>query len=57
MSAGIEPIVAEQPLSPRLRAHALVGKHTGRRECHIEPDWLLVSKLEPGAAIFERLNH
>jgi mRNA interferase YafQ len=47
-------IVAEQPLPPRLRDHVLVGKYTGRRECHIEPDWLLVYKLESGAVIFER---
>jgi len=26
----------------------------GRRECHIEPDWLLVYRLEPGVVIFER---
>lgn len=47
-------IVFEQPLPPRLRDHALVGKYLDRRECHIEPDWLLVYKLGPGAALFER---
>ena len=26
--------------------HALNGKYTGYRECHIEPDWLLVYKIE-----------
>lgn len=50
----IELIVAEQPLPPRLRDHALVGQYSGRRECHLEPDWLLVYKLEPGTVIFER---
>ncbi len=41
-------IVAEQPLPPRLSDHALVGQYSGRRECHIEPDWLLVYK--PGSS-------
>lgn len=50
----IELIVSEQPLPPRLRDHPLVGKYVGRRECHIEPDWLLVYKLEPGAVVLER---
>ena len=26
--------------------HALVGNYSGYRECHIEPDWLLVYKIE-----------
>ena len=50
----IELIVAEQPLPPRLRDHSLVGQYSGRRECHLEPDWLLVYKLEPETVIFER---
>jgi addiction module RelE/StbE family toxin len=25
-----------------------------RRECHVEPDWLLVYKRESGVVIFER---
>ena len=50
----IELIMAEQPLPQRLRDHVLVGKYAGRRECHIEPDWLLLYKLESREAIFER---
>ena len=33
-------------LPPRNRDHALVGDCSGLRECHIEPDWLLVYKIE-----------
>jgi len=40
-------LVQEVPLDPRLRDHALKGEFAGRRECHVEPDWLLVYKLEP----------
>lgn len=50
----IELIVSEAPLPPRLRDHALVGNYGGRRECHIEPDWLLIYKLEDKSVTFER---
>lgn len=37
----------EQPLPPAYRDHALVNSrnYKGMRECHIEPDWLLVYKV------------
>ena len=28
------------------RDHELKGDHRGYRECHIQPDWLLVYKIE-----------
>lgn len=42
------------PLDMLRRDHPLIGDYTGRRECHIEADWLLIYKLEPGVVIFER---
>ncbi|HJX16181.1 MAG TPA: type II toxin-antitoxin system YafQ family toxin [Candidatus Deferrimicrobiaceae bacterium] len=44
----------EEPLEPKHRDHPLVGPYVGRRECHVEPDWLLIYKFEPGVIIFER---
>lgn len=38
-------IVAEKPLDKKLKDHTLVGNWHGHRECHIEPDWLLIYKL------------
>ncbi len=32
-------------LDASFRDHALSGKYEGARECHIEPDWLLVYEL------------
>lgn len=29
-------------LDEKFRDHELAGKYKGTRECHIEPDWLLV---------------
>jgi mRNA interferase YafQ len=36
--------------------HPLTGNYSGRRECHIEPDWLLIYKIDLSVMeiIFER---
>ena len=35
-----------ETLPPEYRDHPLLGKlYVGYRECHIEPDWLLVYKI------------
>ena len=54
LQAVMRALVQEVPLDPGLRDHALKGKISGRRECHVESDWLLVYKLEPDIIIFER---
>jgi mRNA interferase YafQ len=35
-------LIVESPLSAKLSDHALAGNWKGHRECHIEPDWLLI---------------
>ena len=50
----VATIVDEEPLAERYRDHALVGNYRGRRECHVEPDWLLIYKLLENEIIFER---
>jgi len=39
---------------PIHKDHQLVGNYKGRRECHIEANWLLVYKLERDRIVFER---
>lgn len=41
----IEILASEQSLPPQYRDHALYGNYKGYRECHIEPDWLLIYKI------------
>ncbi len=38
----VERLLAQQPLAPRHRPHRLAGDWSPCRECHIEPDWLLI---------------
>lgn len=42
----IRLIVCESEMPAELRDHELVSNFKGHRECHIEPDWLLVYRLE-----------
>ena len=50
----IRSLVSEEPLDPIHRDHKLIGNWKGRRECHIESDWLLIYKTELERIIFER---
>lgn len=41
----------EETLDDKYRDHALVGNYVGFRECHIEPDWLLIYAIDKGQLI------
>ena len=42
----VRMIANKMPLPQKFRDHALTGSYKGFRECHIEPDWLLVYAVE-----------
>lgn len=50
----MKDLCEETPLNPRLKDHQLYQNWAGHRECHIEPDWLLIYKYEPGSVVFLR---
>ena len=39
-------LVEGNPLPARYKDHALSGEWTHFRDCHIEPDWLLIYKVD-----------
>ena len=41
-------LLAETPLDPSYENHPLYGNYIGNMECHIEPDWLLIYRIENG---------
>ncbi len=41
-------------LDPIHQDHKLFGNYAGRRDCHIESDWLLIYKTDGRQLIFER---
>lgn len=54
LKSVIDILVEQTPLPARYRDHALAGNWIGWRDCHIEPDWLLVYKLKQDTIILGR---
>lgn len=50
----ISRLINEERLESKYDDHKLIGNYEGRRECHIEPDWLLIYMLDKEMIIFER---
>jgi mRNA interferase YafQ len=42
------------PLDARHRDHPLTGPWRGSRDCHVEPDWLLIYRIDDGTLYLER---
>lgn len=42
----VELLAMGEALPEKNRDHELSGDWTGHRECHIQPDWLLVYRIE-----------
>ena len=47
----LQTLLREEPLPAKHRDHDLTGDYTGFRECHIEPDWLLIYAIDKGKLI------
>lgn len=45
LSQIIRWLASGTELAPQYRDHALRGNYVGFRECHVEPDWLLIYQL------------
>jgi mRNA interferase YafQ len=50
----IEKLVEGKELESRYHDHILQGKYSSVRECHIEPDWLLLYQLSKTSLILIR---
>ena len=42
----VRKLAACEPLPAKNKDHPLTGDWIGHRECHIQPDWLLVYRIE-----------
>jgi len=42
----MDMLIKEQPLLPKHEDHPLHGNYEGKRECHVEPDWLLIYRID-----------
>jgi mRNA interferase YafQ len=50
----IKKLVDEERLDVNYKDHKLIGNYKGRRECHVEQDWLLIYKIIDSEIIFEK---
>jgi mRNA interferase YafQ len=50
----IDLLLAAQPLPRELGDHPLKGDWKPRRDIHIEPDWLLIYRVDDDLVRFER---
>ena len=46
LDSVVEKLINGIPLENRHKDHALGGSFKGFRECHIQPDWLLIYLIE-----------
>lgn len=46
LDSVVEKLIHGITLDEKYRDHDLKGKYTGFRECHIQPDWLLIYLVE-----------
>lgn len=47
----IEKLANGEILEAKYRDHLLTGDYSGFRECHIQPDWLLVYQIDNGQLV------
>lgn len=47
LKAVVDLLIAGETLPDRCVDHSLSGSRAGWRDCHIEPDWILIYKITP----------
>ena len=46
LSAVVELLCEGKPLPKQYKDHPLAGDYSGFRDCHIEPDWVMIYRIE-----------
>ena len=52
----VRTLLSGKPLDAIHRDHKLSGNLVGRRDCHIESDWVLIYRVEAEMLFFERMG-
>lgn len=47
----VNKLMNNESLPEKFKDHALTGNYAGFRECHIQPDWLLIYLIENDSLI------
>ena len=54
LKAVIDKLAAGKKLDPKYQDHQLSGHWSGHRDCHIEPDWVLIYMITGDELHLER---
>ena len=54
LRAVLDLLIGGKPLPPEYRDPPLRGVLAGSRDCHVEPDWVLIYTIEGNHIRFER---
>lgn len=54
LTGVVDMLLAPFPLPPVNQEHTLSGDWANHQECHIQPDWLLIYKVEGGELMLYR---
>ncbi len=49
-------LLADKPLPPKCKDHALKGEWKGYRDCHVYPDLVLIYQKSEGLLVLHRLG-
>lgn len=50
----LDLLIEEEEIPAELKDHPLRGEFAGSRDCHVEPDWVLIYALDAEHVRFER---
>ena len=51
LESALETLMRGEALPEAMRDHSLGGTYREHRECHIEPDWLLIYRIDKGRLV------
>lgn len=51
---AVDTLRIPAPLPEKNKDHNLAGKYTGYRECHLQPDWLLIYRQNDTELLLQR---
>ncbi len=50
----VKELAEGRKLSPKCYDHPLIGKYKDKRDCHIEPDWILIYAITDDELVLYR---
>ncbi len=54
LQSVVTKLANNEALHPRHRDHTLMGEWKNCRDCHIDPDWILIYYVDPNTLRLER---